>query len=226
MSTSPIILGLDTSADYCSAALIGPSHILARCMMPMRKGHAEALGPMVDDLLRATTTRPNTLSKIVVCTGPGSFTGQRVALSFAKGLALPHQTPLIGVSTLEVWAKCANPEQDQILTAIADVRRGDVFWQRFVNGRPDTKPILQNVADFEKQFLRSPSLFGRLIGTGRSALTGLKLDAPSLLVTTKVLPEILAWIGNDHNALTHRAAPLYHRPPDAKLPGGKAPPKS
>lgn len=166
---------------------------------------------MVKSLLKSSKTSVKDLTKISVCTGPGSFTGVRVGLSFAKGLALPWGIPVVGVSGLEVWSRKVDPENQENIMAIADVRRNDVFWQRFENGMASVQPILSSVEGAQR--VVEPGDI--IVGNGAVLLQGPAHDGFAS-------PAIVAWLGLERSAQSHPAEPLYHRPPDAKLPGGKS----
>lgn len=207
-----ICLGIDTTGNWCSVALVDDGRILGMLSEEMSRGHAERLGPMTKTLFEKTNIKANDITKISVCAGPGSFTGLRVGMAFAKGLALPHKTPIVGISTLEVWALDTNPAQDSRVLAVADVRREQVLWQVFENGKPQGRPALTD-ADTALKALTSNTL---CVGNGAHLLGAFREQS------TYVCPARLAWIGIDRSSATHPAEPLYHRPPDAKLPGGKS----
>ncbi len=101
------ILALDTSMGACSAALItrdgGARRVFARAER-MARGHAEALMPMVDDIMGESGTAFGALDRIAATTGPGSFTGVRIAISAARGLALVTAAKLFGSDSLTVMA--------------------------------------------------------------------------------------------------------------------------
>ena len=80
-----LTLGLDTTGKACSAALVDEGRIIAHASEPIGRGHAERLAPLVKDMIYKAGRNVSDISRVGVCTGPGSFTGQRVALSFAKG---------------------------------------------------------------------------------------------------------------------------------------------
>lgn len=206
-----LCLGIDTTGAACSAALVDEARIIASSTQIIHRGHAEFLGPMVADLLLGAETNVKQLSKISVCTGPGSFTGVRVGLSFAKGLALPWKIPVVGVSGLEAWAYQSDPEQTKAVMAIADVRRGDVFWQRFENGKAVSQPTLSDQASVQKTYQTSD----KIVGNGASLLGATEQDGI-------ISPALVAWIGLERSPDKYPANPLYHRPPDAKLPGGRS----
>ena len=205
-----LCLGIDTTGPACSAALVNESRVLASTSQIIHRGHAEVLGPMVENLLLTTQIKVKDLSKVSVCTGPGSFTGLRVGLSFAKGLSLPWTLPVIGVSGLDVWAHMLDPANEKTIIAIADVRRGDVFWQRFERGRAVTEPVLSSVEAAQKALKANDVI----VGNGASLLGGVEQDG-------FISPAITAWLGLGRSATDYPAEPLYHRPPDAKLPGAR-----
>ncbi|MEM1276390.1 MAG: tRNA (adenosine(37)-N6)-threonylcarbamoyltransferase complex dimerization subunit type 1 TsaB [Pseudomonadota bacterium] len=92
-----MILAIDTSAGQCAVALVGHDCKVVKSER-MSRGHAEALMPMVGEVTGGDYSR---VTRIAVCTGPGSFTGLRVGISAARGLALGLGVPCIGVSRLE-----------------------------------------------------------------------------------------------------------------------------
>jgi tRNA threonylcarbamoyladenosine biosynthesis protein TsaB len=99
-----IVLGIDTSLDACSVAIVRDGETLAHLHEPMARGQAERLAPMVREAaVKADVGFPQ-IDRIAVTTGPGSFTGVRVGLSFARALALSLGKPCVGVSTLEALA--------------------------------------------------------------------------------------------------------------------------
>src|SRR5579863_9734055 len=96
------ILAIDTSRGACSAAVYDGAtrYTLARESEPMTRGHAEALAPMVDRVLKRIEGGAATLDKVAVAVGPGSFTGLRIGVAMAKSIALTLEIPVVGVSTL------------------------------------------------------------------------------------------------------------------------------
>lgn len=201
-------LGVDTTGEWCSAALVDEAAILAMATRKIGRGHAEMLAGMVQDVLAKADIIPAEIDKISVCAGPGSFTGLRVGLSFAKGLALPHDIPIVGLSALEIWAAQADPDLDQTVLAVADVRRGQVLSQVFNNGRSPGELKLSAANELKSM--------PKIIVGGGASLLGAEGGS------TYVCPATLAWLGMIVAPDTHPAEPLYHRPPDAKLPGGKS----
>lgn len=95
----PVILAFDTSAAHCAAALLRGETLIAAVSEEMGRGQAERLIPLLDDLLRDAGLGWPDLGALAVGIGPGNFTGIRISVSAARGLALALDIPAIGVST-------------------------------------------------------------------------------------------------------------------------------
>lgn len=133
-----ILLAIDTAGAACSVALrIGDivAHSLSREMV---RGQAEALMPMVTDVMRGAEADFSDLDLIAVTIGPGSFTGLRTGLAAARGLALALAIPLIGVTTTEAIAlearRAVAPNDDRRITVVLNTRRKDLYVQHFAVG--------------------------------------------------------------------------------------------
>lgn len=98
-----MLLAFDTSGPWCAAALVSGAPPLVR-VEEMARGQAERLVPLLEALLAEGGARWSDLSAIGVCTGPGNFTGIRIGVSAARGLAMGLGIPAIGVSTFEAVA--------------------------------------------------------------------------------------------------------------------------
>ncbi len=141
------LLALDTCFGCCSAALYDSRIIAARHQF-METGHAEALAPMVQALFADAGTKPKDLTRIAVTIGPGSFTGVRIGLSFARGLALALDIPMIGIDSLTATAA---PLLGKEAVTIAHRAGASAFAYvaRFnADGTVLTLPSLENGADF------------------------------------------------------------------------------
>lgn len=198
-----IVLGLDTTAKACACALVDEGRVLASLSEDIGRGHAERLAPMVNALFSKAGLTMKAVDRIAVCTGPGSFTGLRVALAFAKGLSLPRAVPLIGLSALEVHAARHDPEGVKRLISFTDVRRGELCLQMFEGRTPLTPALTRPIAEAQ-EFMAAQA-------------------AQIIELTESISVPLLAWLAMDMSPENAPAAALYSRPPDAKLPGGLTP---
>ena len=98
-----MILAIDTSAAQCAVAIVDDDRVAVR-RVGMARGHAETLFPLIEEVLAELGASYDDLDRIAVCTGPGSFTGLRVGISAARGLALGCGIPAIGVTRFEAVA--------------------------------------------------------------------------------------------------------------------------
>ncbi|MBC7675527.1 MAG: tRNA (adenosine(37)-N6)-threonylcarbamoyltransferase complex dimerization subunit type 1 TsaB, partial [Rhodoferax sp.] len=107
MVKAQIILAFDTSAAHCAAALFYEDWIIAQETIPMAKGQAEYLIPMLQTMLTSKGMTWRDLTALAVGVGPGNFTGIRISVSAARGLALGLGIPAIGVSNFEamMWQR-------------------------------------------------------------------------------------------------------------------------
>ena len=96
-----LILGINTVGDVCEAALLGSGALLAVSSEPMTQGHDARLAPVVEHAMREADASFADLSRVAVVVGPGSFTGVRVGVAFARGLSLALEIPSVGVTSLE-----------------------------------------------------------------------------------------------------------------------------
>lgn len=126
------ILALDTCTEACSAALLLGDKVFADSADAPRE-HSQRLLPMVDGLLGQAGISVADLDAIAYGRGPGSFTGIRICTSMTQGLALGHDLPVVGVSTLAAMAQMAISEHGarQVLCAI-DARMGEIYWGQYV----------------------------------------------------------------------------------------------
>ena len=132
-----MILGIDTTAKTCSVALVSQATLGVRTIHD-GPTHSQTLLPFVKDLLEEASVSPEDLDVIAVSAGPGSFTGLRIGISAAKGLAFPFSTPCAPVSTLEALAMNLRDFEGAIACPVMDARRGEFYNAlfRIENGVP------------------------------------------------------------------------------------------
>src|SRR5438445_5585471 len=126
------VLAIDTALDACSAAVLDSERqtIMASETLTMQRGHAEALMPLIARVMDGAAIEFKELDRIAVTTGPGSFTGLRVGISAARGLALAADKPALGLTTLSAFAAPLVREggSGAILSAI-DARHDQIYLQ-------------------------------------------------------------------------------------------------
>ena len=207
-----IVLAIDTCLFACSVAVVDGERVLARRVEPMSRGHQERLAPLVQEAMAEAGLGFDRLERIGVTVGPGSFTGLRVGLAFAKGLASALAIPAVGIGSLEALA---DTETGSVV-AVLDAKRGQVYLQAFSDGAPvsapDALPIetaAARVAEFAPD---------TLIGTGAALLAGVR-PGVRVIEADVTDPVAVARLAALRSPVPPR--PLYLRAPDAKLPGGK-----
>jgi len=186
--------------------------VLAHAREVMARGHQERLAPMTREVMAKAGLVFASLDLIAVTVGPGSFTGLRVGIAFAKGLALALDRPAVGVGTLEALAA----EATGLVFAAIDARRGQLYLQAFEDGRALMAPdaLTAEVAAARLAELSQGRPFA-LVGSGAALLAE---AAPGA--------EIVPAEGADARHVARLATtrtpaplrPLYLRSPDAKLP--------
>ena len=129
-SADPLLLAIDTANLTASVALMQGTHCLHLCHDPTPSKQAERLFPLVSALFSATGYGYTALQAIGVSIGPGSFTGIRIGMAAARGIALAAHLPVIGVTTLEAAAYTAKDGVHPVY-AILDARRGQYYAQPF-----------------------------------------------------------------------------------------------
>jgi len=216
------ILAIDTALEACAAAVLDTGHgaILARESIPMVRGHAEALMPLIERVVRATDGGFAALDRIAVTVGPGSFTGLRVGIAAARGLALATGKPAVGLTTLAAFAAPLIADDDTLpVVAAIDARREHLYLQVFgPAGRTVVPPRVVSLRDALRAATTSRG--PRLVGTGAAMLARAwpATERPPRSVEQLNAPDI-DWIAHLGAAAPEAASPpkpLYLRPPDAQ----------
>lgn len=208
------ILSLDTSMAACSVAVIDTGSVppLAEAFRAMERGHAEALAPMVAEVMQASGLEFRDLDRIAVTIGPGTFTGVRIGLSFARGAALACGVPVIGIDSLS--AISANARSGLPLLVVAGARNEDVYAASFdLEGRIIGGPHITTSACAA----RTVPTNTRVIGSAKHAVITASGRRDLSAASEGDLP-VAAHFARLSAAVPLGAmpAPLYLRAPDAK----------
>ncbi len=220
-----MILALDAATRSCSAALWRGGAVRARRFVETERGQAEMLAPMVETVLNESGAAPNDLDLIATTVGPGAFTGIRIGLAMARGLALATGAPCMGVTSMAAVARAVPSSRlrGRALIVALDAKRSDIYAQAF---GPDGAALGPPRALL-------PEAAGALLPPGPTLVAGDACEAAARhLDGAEALPilpdavhvaEIAAerWERGERDGAFPE--PLYLRPPDAALPknGGR-----
>lgn len=226
------ILAVDTATEACSAALLVGEQVFSRWEEAPRD-HTRKILPMVQDVLDEAGITLDELDAIAFGRGPGSFTGVRIGIGVAQGLAFGAGVPLIGISTLAAMAQGAHrlDGAEQVLTAI-DARMNEVYFGRYelIDGRMQLvgDEVVSDPAALVEARGKLPGRFTR-VGTGFETYGDVLSTLADELVASQVrFPAALdmlslarsAWLAGEAVAV-EQATPVYLRDKVTwkKLPG-------
>jgi tRNA threonylcarbamoyladenosine biosynthesis protein TsaB len=187
----------------------------------MKRGHAEALMPLIARVMKASGVAFAALDRVAATTGPGSFTGLRVGLSAARGIALAAGKPVVGVTTLTVFAApIVSVSSEHPVIAAIDARHDHVYFQVLGgDGGSLVKPKVAPIAEaLDAARFGAPHLVGN---AAKILAERWPADAPPpFKIDQQAAPDIawVAWLGAAVNPESSPARPYYLRAPDAKPP--------
>jgi tRNA threonylcarbamoyladenosine biosynthesis protein TsaB len=218
-----LILAIDTALDACAAGVLDTDagKLIAQESQAMKRGHAEALMPLIARVIKESGIAFASLDRVAVTTGPGSFTGLRVGLSAARGIGLAADKPVVGLTTLAAFAAPFISESGEytVISAI-DARHDQVYYQ-VVSGNGHSL-IQPRLAPIEEALGASRFGAAHLVGNAAGILgQRWPTDAlPPFKVDAQPAPDIgwVAWLGAAVGPNNAPARPFYLRAPDAKPP--------
>jgi len=215
------IIAIDTALAACSAAVLDTTYggIVASESLPMIRGHAEELMPLLRRVMAEAAMTFADIDRIAVTTGPGSFTGLRVGIAAARGIALAAGTPIVGLSTLSAYAAPHMAADDRFpVVAAIDARHAHVYLQVFApGGRTLTPPRLAPLSDAVRAAAEASAC---IVGSAAQAIAAALTDADAApaLVDPRPAPDI-AWVARVGAVLPEDQSPpkpQYLRAPDAQ----------
>jgi tRNA threonylcarbamoyladenosine biosynthesis protein TsaB len=181
----------------------------------MQQGHQERLAPLVSEVVAESGVGFDAIDRVAVSVGPGSFTGLRVGLAFAKGLGLALDIPVLGVDSLEAIA--ASGDRTGLGLALIDARRGQAYVRRFDAAKPvgpsEAVAVETLIAGSAPDWVAGPG-----VGLVAPVWPGAAFDDRAATD-----PVALARLADGADPAAHPPEPVYLRAPDAKLPGGIEP---
>jgi tRNA threonylcarbamoyladenosine biosynthesis protein TsaB len=213
------ILAIDTALEACSAAVLdtGRADGLTRKSLPMVRGHAEALMPLIAAVMSDAGVEFAELDRIAVTVGPGSFTGLRVGVAAARAIALASGKPAVGVTTLAALAAPYFDDGGGALMSVIDARHDRVYMQLFgPGGRSLVAPRIATVNIATHAALAGPT---RIVGNAaRLIAEAWPANEPAPAVNPMRAPDIewVARLGGATHDLTAPVRPLYLSEADAR----------
>ena len=216
------VLAIDTALEACSAAVLDTEQPAAAVheSLPMLRGHAEALMPLIARVMDQAGLGFESLDRIAVTTGPGSFTGLRVGLAAARGIALAAGKPAIGLTTLAAYATpLVAADAARSVVAAIDARHGQVYIQVFGPGGRTIVPA--RVALLREALRLAAAGAPALVGSGAAMLADAwpAGETPPSFVDARRAPdnEWVARLGAAADEMDAPPKPFYLRPPDAQV---------
>lgn len=223
-----LLLGFDTSAGRCSAAVAEGGTLREARSEELSRGHAERLMPMIQDVMASAGVVWSDLDALTVTIGPGSFTGVRTGIAAARGLALAVPIRVVPVTVFSVLADIAltrTPDDQKPVVAVIDARRQQVYAQAFDHGgRAVAEPRAIAAAALAAEF-RGPC---RWVGSGTPSVKALGRVEQDEYIDIAIEARYL--VATAYRLMQQGVAPvrgfdvhpLYLRPPDANPAAGRS----
>ncbi|MFZ5671964.1 MAG: tRNA (adenosine(37)-N6)-threonylcarbamoyltransferase complex dimerization subunit type 1 TsaB [Pseudomonadota bacterium] len=207
-----MLLVFDTSMAACSAAAydMAEGRVLAARFVLMERGHADALAPMIKEVMDEAGIAFRDLTRIGVTLGPGTFTGVRTGIAMARGLALALDLKIARLDTLTAIAANAAPDKTPLVIA-ADARRDEIYFLRASGEAPMVLPVAEAAR-------RLPDGQSFVLGTGAEALIAAAPEGRLMRLSDGDMPDAKKFARLCAMLPLSEIAPepLYLRPPDAK----------
>ncbi|CCD94509.1 putative Glycoprotease family protein [Bradyrhizobium sp. ORS 375] len=218
-----LILAIDTALDHCAAGVLNTdsAEMIAQDTLPMKRGHAEALMPLLARVMQQSGAGFADLDRVAVTTGPGSFTGLRVGLSAARGIGLAAHKPVVGVTTLSAYAApVVSQDRDHPVISAIDARHDHLYYQ-VVSGSGE-ELVAPQVAAIDDVLAAARFGAPHLVGNAATVLAERWSTATAAPVAVDMQPgpdiAWVAWLGAAADPAHAPARPFYLRAPDVKPP--------
>lgn len=222
----PLLLHIETSAEFCSVCLSEDTTILASREGTERFTHAAHITLYVEACLAEAGRTLKELSAVSVSMGPGSYTGLRIGLSAAKGICYAIDKPLIAVSTLEALASAAYElkKEDALYIPMIDARRMEVYTATFdatQNKIKDTEALILTENAFSEQLENNTKVIfcGNAVEKAQTVITSSYADFQPLISVAShlIIPALRKWRAKDFADVAY-SAPFYFKNPNITTP--------
>ena len=213
-----IVLGFHTAGPACDLALVGDGDVLCEIREPMTRGQDARLPGLMLALLSEAGLSLDQVDRFAVVTGPGSFTGIRVGVAFARGLALATKRPCLGITTLEACLP-AGQQGSAIVALPAQRRLPDItYWTQTFRSGQATDSACEITLDAVRDLLASHP---HMVYGDVDAITA---HLPQLTVHSAEPSAVrAAQLASERDPADQKARPTYARAPDAALPKSASP---
>ena len=212
------VLAIDTALTACAVAIYDTDiGLIAKQSHDMVRGHAEALMPMIARVMAEGRAQFDDIDRIAVTVGPGSFTGLRVGVAAARGLALAAGKPAVGVTTLAAFAAPHAGKDERVTLSAVDARNDQVYIELFgADGVALAAARIATLPEAVEAALAGPV---RIVGNAAAAVAAFWLDRPPRpLAEQTAAPDIITVARLGVAASPHLAVPkpFYLRGPGAR----------
>ena len=217
------LLAVDTSTRWAGVGLMTDSGEQSQTTWRSDQNHGRELMPAIVDLLGRASLKPGDVTYLAVALGPGGFSAVRVGISTVIGLALPHNTPVVGISThaVEAFPFIESASSSSPVISMLPGGRGEIAWARFHQQEPEPTEIGLSTVE---EFTASLKSGDRLCGEGTSLVRDhveseriLSGDEPTRSPIS-LLDIAAAKIANGETTLIDELRPIYARPPSISMP--------
>lgn len=214
---NPCLLAMDTSTGPCSVAVWKNGTLAAYVETLKPSMQSASLMPMVEQALSSSGVTYSDLSAVVATTGPGSFTGIRVALSAARAISYAANVPVMGYTSLEVLAFAAHTAEQPHALAILNAGKGECYYQYYSNDpwQPAGEPSL---AGLDAILAAAPATSSMIVSGNMDVSDPRFIPCGVRFARADYLAQLAAEYPASAQPLLR---PFYIRPPDAKLPQPK-----
>ena len=222
----PLLLHIETSAEFCSVCLSEGTTILASREGTERFTHAAQITVFVEACINEAGRTLPELSAVSVSMGPGSYTGLRIGLSAAKGICYALDKPLIAISTLEALASaaCELRKENALYIPLIDARRMEVYTTVFDaenNKLTDTEALILDENTFAEQLKNNQKVIfcGNAVEKAQTVITASNADFQLLISISAHLigPALRKWHAKEFADVAY-SAPFYFKSPNITTP--------
>jgi tRNA threonylcarbamoyladenosine biosynthesis protein TsaB len=225
-------LAIDTSTPRGGVLLSSDGTVVAYQQNDDPKLHAERLMPLIERVFADTGWSASQLDLVACGIGPGSFTGVRIGLATAKGIALALDRPIVGISSLLAMSSAADCRDDEMILSLLDARKGEVFWAIYDRagvllagpGHAPNDGVAALGGELAKRPLVAVGEVATQVALGLPGVRVFRSEASDLPHAEQVARAAIARLARGDADDVHGLEPVYVRPPDITMPASTTSP--